>query len=410
MRQLIILLLLASYALFSCQDVSFSGTANDLARHLRDGELILGGKASEILHRNYYSFTHPEEVFINHHWLMTVIFYLVYKTAGLETINIVYVALGAVTFFLYFRIAEREAGLIPAAAFAAALLPLLAVRAGIRPEVFSSLLLGVFFSILWGNYRGTIGQGWLWLLPALEMLWANLHPGFLIGPLLLATFLAVELLSLRLGRPAGRWNLKTLWIVMILTFLAGLANPNGVQGWIFPVAVSNNYAMPVRENLSPFALPEVWMAAVLEIVVAVLVTSWIWVSLRKARIEWPLLLFSLAVAGMALLFFRIYVFLGGLALVALCVNLRFLQELKKRKTNIPSVGLDRCPSRGAHQRSRRAQAAMGSHRIGVSASRRRSGAISKRESDRWKDVQFLPERRLSDSLLPGSAGLHRQSS
>ena len=334
MRTTVIFLLLAGYVLFSCQHVSFSGTANDLARHLRDGELILNGKAGDIFHRNYYSYTHPEAVFINHHWLMTVLFYLVYKTAGLAVLNAFYVALGALTFLLYFQIAEREAGLVAASAFAAALMPLLAVRAGIRPEIFSSLLLGVFLLILWENYRGRLSQKWLWLLPGLELFWANLHPGFLLGPILLATFFVVEIGSRRKGRP-GPWKFRTLGIVTAVTFLAGLANPNGVYGWIFPFAVTNNYAMPVRENLSPFALSEDWMATVVEIAVAALLGSWIWAYLRRARIEWPLLLFSLGVAGMALMFFRVYVFLSGLVLVVLCVNVRSLQDLRKGKGKVP---------------------------------------------------------------------------
>jgi hypothetical protein len=335
-RSVVIFLLLAGYVLFSCQYVSFSGTANDLARHLRDGELILGGKAGEIFHKNYYSYTHPGAVFINHHWLMTVLFYLVYKMAGLSVLNAFYIALGALTSLLYFRIAEQEAGLLAATAFAAVLMPLLAVRAGIRPEVFSSLLLGVFFLILWEAYRGRLSQKWLWLLPVLELFWANLHPGFLLGPILLATFFVLELGLRQKGGP-GPWNLRTLGVVTAVTFLAGLANPNGVFGWIFPVAVANNYAMPVRENLSPFALSADRMATAVEIAVAALFASWILVYLRKARIEWPLLLFSLGVAGMTLLFFRVYVFLSGVALVTLCVNVRALQDLKKGKGTVPMV-------------------------------------------------------------------------
>jgi len=323
MRRIVLILLLAAYALFSFQHVSFSGTANDLARHLRDGELILGGMAGAILHHNYYSYAHPQAVFVNHHWLMSVLFYLVYKTAGLEVLNVLYVVLGLVTFYLYFRIAEREAGLPMAGAVAALLMPLLALRPGIRPEVFSILLLGIFFAILWGNQRRWLSPRWLWILPLLEILWANLHPGFAMGPILLGAFLVVEI--------ALRQVDKQLAIVSTLTFFAGLLNPNGLEGWIFPVAVTNNYAMPVRENLSPFALQEVWMATVVEVAVALLAAAWIWVWKKKARMEWPLLLFSLALAGMTLVFFRVYIFLGWFVLVSVCVAVRAVGETRKIK-------------------------------------------------------------------------------
>jgi len=330
-RKFVLPLLLAVFSLFSCQRVSFSGAANDLARHLRDGELILGGQANEILHRNYYSYAHPEAVFINHHWLMSVIFYCIYKAAGLKILNAFYIALGAITFVLYFRVAEREAGLTAAAAAAALLMPLLALRAGLRPEVFSLLLLGVFFTILWGNYRGYMGQAWLWLLPVLEIFWVNLHPGFILGPVLVGAFLAAEALARRAGKRFMSATFPKLAMVGIATLLAGLANPNGWRGWLFPVMVSHNYAMPVRENLSPFALPEVWMATLSEIAVALLAAAWIWAYARKARIEWPLLLFSLLLAVMTLAFFRVYVFLGWFALVSVCVNIRAVMEAAKSK-------------------------------------------------------------------------------
>jgi hypothetical protein len=201
--------------------------------------LILAGKSAEILHRNYYSYTHPDAIFINHHWMMSVLFFLVYKTAGLEALNVLYVALGALTFYLYLRIAEREAGLAVAATISALLMPLLALRGGIRPEIFSILLLGVFFTVLWGNYRGYVSPRWLWALPVLEILWANLHPGFVFGPILLGAFLLADIARRRIE--------SRLAIVAVLTLFAGLVNPNGLQGWIIPVAVANNYAMPVRE-------------------------------------------------------------------------------------------------------------------------------------------------------------------
>src|ERR1700733_10248823 len=50
-------LLLASFWAFSFQRISFRTTANDLGRHLRDGELLLR-KTTAILHANFYSYTY----------------------------------------------------------------------------------------------------------------------------------------------------------------------------------------------------------------------------------------------------------------------------------------------------------------------------------------------------------------
>ena len=56
------------------------------------------------------------------------------------------------------------------------------------------------------------------------------------------------------GKVAGAWKLSTLAAILGLAILAGLANPNGIQGLLFPLTVSSNYAMDVQENLSTFQL------------------------------------------------------------------------------------------------------------------------------------------------------------
>jgi hypothetical protein len=237
---------------------------------------------------------------------------------------------GAGAFLLYFRIAEREAGLPVAAPFAAALMPLMIVRAGIRPEVFSMLLLAVFFTVLWGVYRRTLQAGWLWTLPALEVPWVNLHAGFALGPLLIGTFLAAELVQLRqTGPTAGRWKISTIAAVLGATIFAALANPNGIRGLLFPVMVSSNYAMKVQENLSMFQLQDMPIVPIMEIAALFMAGVWIVAHRRKVRIEWPLLLLSAAFATMSLIFYRIYVFAGGFMLVAICANIASIRALPK---------------------------------------------------------------------------------
>ncbi len=303
--------------------------------------MVLGGQTA-VLHENFYSYTNPTAAFPNHHWLSEVLTYAASKALGWEGLNLSYIGLGAVAFLLYFRIAEREAGLPVAATFAAALMPLMVVRSGVRPEVFSMLLVAVFFTVLWRVHRRTLPNGWLWTLPALEALWVNFHAGFALGPVIVGTFLVAELIQLReSGRDAHSSKLFTLGAILGLTILAGLANPNGIRGLLFPVTVSSNYGMDVQENLSMFRLQDTPVVPIMEIAVLFLAAVWVVAYRRRVRIEWPLLLLSGAFAIMSLIFYRIYVFAGGFLLVAICVNIGLFRAppkgVKPKKEARPST-------------------------------------------------------------------------
>ena len=55
--------------------------ADDMARHIKNGQLILQGHW-DILFKNVYSFTLPDQAFVNHHWFSGVIFYLLHLMVG----------------------------------------------------------------------------------------------------------------------------------------------------------------------------------------------------------------------------------------------------------------------------------------------------------------------------------------
>jgi hypothetical protein len=327
-RQAFYILLAVVYILLSSQQISLRKSP-DLGRALRDGELVMAGETA-VLHENFYSYTNPAAEFPNHHWLSELLAYGASKAAGWEGLNLCYMALGAAAFLLYFRIAEHEAGLLVTAPFAAALMPLMIVRSGVRPEVFSMLLLAVFFTVLWRVHRGTLPARWLWMLPVLEMLWVNFHAGFALGPVIIGTFLVAELIHFRdpdRAMPGSR--LSTLAAILALTILAGLVNPNGIRGLLFPVTVSSNYGMDVQENLSMLRLQDTPIVPIMEIAVLLLAGIWVMAYRRRVRVEWPLLLLSGSFALMSLVFYRIYVFAGGFLLVAICLNIARIRAVPK---------------------------------------------------------------------------------
>ncbi len=143
-------LLLICYGLTSAEEINLISGGVDLGRHLKNGELCLSpagpkGTADQILHTNFYSYTCPGAPFINHHWLTDLLFFLVWKTTGFAGLNLFYIAAGALTFSIFFHVARIAAGFVPAVALALAYMPVLTVRASVRPEVFSYLMCSLFF-------------------------------------------------------------------------------------------------------------------------------------------------------------------------------------------------------------------------------------------------------------------------
>lgn len=130
------------------------------------------------------------------------------------------------------------------AALAMMAVPALALHAIARADIFSQLFFTIFLVVLWRFHESGYGAAgepeataqrrphlWLWLLPALMVLWVNLHPGYVAGLGLVVAFVLIELLELpypqRRGAALGR--LREAWPALAATFPATLLNPFGTR-------------------------------------------------------------------------------------------------------------------------------------------------------------------------------------
>jgi hypothetical protein len=292
--------------------------AADLGRHLRNGEIILARLA--VPTTNEYSYTAPDFPFLNHHWASGVIFHLIHRVAGFPGVSLFAIAAAVATFWLFFSVARRESRFEVAAASAIVMLPVIGSRTEIRPEIFSYLWSGVFFAILWRYARGTASGHALVLLPIVEVLWVNTHVYFFVGPVLVAAFLAEELVARRRPRP--------LLIAGAATVLAMCVNPAGLRGALYPLSIMGNYGFDVVENQPPLLLArhiDFPPTRYFLIAFAVLAASWLYALLfdRRGRPGWPvaLLLLSVFVSALAWTAVRNFALFGWIALVAVCANL-----------------------------------------------------------------------------------------
>lgn len=200
-----------------------------------------------------FSHTAAGAHWVAHEWLAEVVFALVDGAAGLNSIVVLTAAVIAATFFMLYR-RMLGAGTGP---LVAASLTLLAASASAshwlaRPHVFSLPLTLLFFCVLDDYARGKPGR--LWLLPAVMLVWVNVHAGFFLGLALVFLFALCELPG-ALGSPAGRAanmrRLKALSATGAATLAATFANPSGPAILLFPFQLTGRRL--VMDNVQEWA-------------------------------------------------------------------------------------------------------------------------------------------------------------
>jgi hypothetical protein len=205
----------------------------DMWWHLRTGEAIL---RDGIPHHDLFSFTYPTNEWVTHEWLSQVAMWGLYKLGGFNGPIVFFAAVTTVTWWLVYLLSEGKpyvAGMVVAVAAKAS-----QVVWGSRPQLFNLLLLAVFVFLLERRKAGSVGR-WVYVaLPAITLVWANLHSGYVLGIVVLATYLVGEYLERRRAAPDLRTlpsaDLVPLGSATVAAAVAALANPNGWRLWIYP--------------------------------------------------------------------------------------------------------------------------------------------------------------------------------
>ena len=187
----IFILLLAWLGFLMAEKVDL--TTADLGRHLQNGKWVVENhfnlfEKNSPVHENFYSYTNPDFQVPNHHWGSGVLFYLIYKLSGFSGLSLFYILLSLATFSIFFQIAKRESNFTVAALLSLLLLPLMAERREIRPEIFSYFFSGIYLWMLWKSQKKELAASRLYILPVLMIFWVNLHVYFFLGLFLVGTY------------------------------------------------------------------------------------------------------------------------------------------------------------------------------------------------------------------------------
>lgn len=317
---LAITFLLCWYDIFLLKSINF--ITADLGRHIKNGELFF--QNFEILKTNFYSYTYPEFPFVNHHWGSGALFYLIYEAADFSGLSFFFIVLSLITFFIFFRLAEKMVGFFFAFPVALLAIPLISERTEIRPEVVSYFFTAIFFWILWHWKNDKISKHWLWLLPFLEILWINSHIYFFLGFFLLAAFWLETLVF-------DKKKIKEITLISFFVALASLVNPFGIKGLFYPLFIFKNYGYQVVENKSMWFLQNLNVTHgsfyFFELALIILPLSFIAAFvLNRKKIQLNMLIISIVFLALSCMAIRNFTLLGFFLLPILSYNLALIKE------------------------------------------------------------------------------------
>src|SRR5207237_5191894 len=174
-------------------------TVPDFWWHIAPGNWILSHHA--VPHQDLYTFTVPDHRWITHEWLSEVVLAVLYAVGRLPLVSLTLGAVTAAGFLLVYLAIDRRVNFV----IAGLALPLGVAAAnpiwGPRIQMITFALSALTY--LWVKRFCEGRSRALYLLPAVMLLWVNLHAGFVLGYAILGIALFVEGARTLLRRPGA---------------------------------------------------------------------------------------------------------------------------------------------------------------------------------------------------------------
>jgi len=203
--------------------------------HIRNGELVL--RTHSITRVDPFSVTMGGQTWYAWEWLYDAKIAGIHHWMGLNGVVFFTAVIIALTFALTLHLCLRRGADLPVAALLLALsLGVSMIHLFARPHVLSWLFTVVWFQLLDSSESANhaASQRRLWYLPALMLLWVNVHGGFVLGFALLGLYLLSAAIRYYPGSDGEEsrslaQRLKTLGIVTVASLAASLINPYGYE-------------------------------------------------------------------------------------------------------------------------------------------------------------------------------------
>lgn len=171
---------------------------NDFGWHLKTGELIIHEK--QIPYFDLFSYSMPDYKWVDYEYLFQIIIGIIYKFFGVYGISAFFGVLNSFLFiFLFPRIGSFFNFPLPLRhIFGFLLFFILSPANGARPSIFTWIFFILVFLIFKSRKK-------LWTLPVIFLIWANLHPGFPVGLILLMFLSGIEFLEKGFNKPPHKY-------------------------------------------------------------------------------------------------------------------------------------------------------------------------------------------------------------
>ncbi len=216
-------------------------TDPDFWWHLRTGQYIW--ETGSIPRYDVFSHTLPNQPWITHEWLTEVLLYAVYAISGQGALILVFAGVITAAFALVHLQCRGRPYLASFVVVWGAIAS--AVTWGVRPQMISLLLSAIFLYVLHLYGRGKVQ--YIWLLPPLMVLWANMHGSFFLGLVFPATYVVGSTIANLMDRGEearlGWRDVRRLTMVTVITAAAPVLNPNGIRLLVYPFGTLGSSAM-----------------------------------------------------------------------------------------------------------------------------------------------------------------------
>jgi hypothetical protein len=210
---------------------------SDFGTHIAIGREIVQSRT--IADKEFLNYTSLGRYNPNGEWGFQAILYLVFSVGGFYGVSFL---VWAVVFGIYLLIHRatvlRGANPLLAVLAIFAFSGFLRIRIQPRPEIFTYLFTSLIIYILTEYYYG-LRKRMIYAIPPLVLLWANMHPTYLMAFVLSGAFFA-DALARAAWRREFRWDLLKIWILPPLIagglglIVCGL-NPHGYDAILTPL-------------------------------------------------------------------------------------------------------------------------------------------------------------------------------
>jgi len=223
----------------------------DTGYHIRAGEFIMNSMS--VPKYDIFSYISPPLPWTVHEWLSEVIMATVHEFFGLTGIVIFFALMIALLLSLLLKVMKSHKKDILISVFITAFVVVISrIHWLARPHIFSLLLFLLWYYVL-DSYQNR-GKNYLYVLPAVMLLWVNLHGSFIIAFVMTGIYFFANVIKMLASEKNGKviwWNkAKWLGLVMIICLVVSFVNPYGYKILSFPFQLMSSTF--IMNNVSEF--------------------------------------------------------------------------------------------------------------------------------------------------------------